>query len=98
MSLPKEVLSEDRQELVSRMRMAQCFAHFILEAYTALKSYRVDYQLMPEWKDSDVLERCGLLKPHKAEMEVVAYFETLTRALRAAVRRKQFIVHLPGDR
>lgn len=95
MSLKDEVdyVKEDRQDLVARLMGAQAMGHFLLNAYSALKSYGVDFMKLPEWQDQTELEEAAKLKPHAAQWKVLNYMTRLENALRAAIRRRQFKVH-----
>lgn len=83
-------MREDRQDLVARMMGAQALAQFLMKAYTALRSYGVDYMVLPEWSDQTELDEAQRLKPHAAQGRIIAYFQRLENALSAAIRRKQF--------
>ncbi|WP_269929960.1 hypothetical protein [Aminobacter sp. HY435] len=95
MRLKDEVdfVKEDRQDLVARLMGAQAMGHFLLNAYSALRSYGVDFMKLPEWQDQKELEDAAKLKPHAAQWKVLNYTTRLENALKAAIRRKQFKVH-----
>lgn len=90
MNEEKDYVKEDRQDLVARLMGAQAMAQFLLRAYTAFRSYGVDFMHLPEWKDTTALDEARKLKPHVAQGKIMAYFTRLENALSAAIRRKQF--------
>lgn len=85
---------EDRQDLIARIMSAQAMGRFLLSGYHALRSYGVDFMKLPEWLDQSPLEEAARLKPHAAQWAILNYFTRLENALKAAIRRKGFKVHL----
>jgi hypothetical protein len=79
----------DRRDLIARLMGAQMMARFVLRGYTAQVSYGVNFMDLPEWKDMEQLDEAYKLRPHSAQLKVVAWMERLDHALTAAIRRKQ---------
>lgn len=87
-----DYVKEDRADLVARLMAAQEMGKFLLRGYDALLHYGVNFKNLPEWKDQSALDEAARLKPHRGQEAIVHYFQRLTHALSAAVRRKQFRV------
>lgn len=79
---------EDREDLHARLLGAQALGHFLLRAYEAYRTHRVDFMALPEWSNKTMLEEAKTLRPHHAQSKIVLWFERLENALTAALRRK----------
>lgn len=80
---------EEREDLLARVMWANQWGHFLEEAFDVYMAHRVNYRDLPEYKDRSALEAARKLRPHAAQMKILAYIEELRSALKAAVRRKQ---------
>lgn len=69
----------------------QMFAQVMLKGYTALKSYGVDFQSLPEWKDTTDLDEARRLKPIPGQELTMKYLCRLENAIQAAINRRQNI-------
>lgn len=89
-----DYVKEDREDLVARLTSAQAFGNFLLKAYDALLHYGINYKLLPEWVNGNAtLDDARKLKPHAAQWTIINWIVTMENALKAAIRRKQFVLH-----
>ncbi len=86
-----DYLNETEAELRSRITQYLVYARVQSLGYTALRSYGVDYQSLPEWKDDADLDIARKLKPIKGSELVVAWLMRLEHAIKAAIKRKQLV-------
>jgi len=88
-----DYLQQDRQDLIARLMGAQALNQFLLRAYSALRSYGVDFMKLPEWQDQRDIDHARTLKPRAGQELIIAYMAKLENALSAAIRRSQLKLH-----
>lgn len=93
----RDYLTETTEELRARVVMYLMYAQVQNNGYQALRSYGIDYQSLPEWKNDAVLQEARKMKPQKASEMVVNWLIRVDTAIAAAIRRKQ-LVGLNGGR
>lgn len=95
-----DYVTQERQDLVSRLMGAQALSLFLLRAFDAFVAYGVNFKSLPEWQDQTDLDTARTLKATAAQGLIMTYMARLEHALAAAVRRRQMVLQnkRPDDR
>ena len=91
-----DYVTQERQDLVSRLMGAQALSQFLLRAFDAMVAYGVNFKDLPEWKDQSDLDVARSLKATAAQGLIMTYMARLEHGLTAAIRRKQLCLQNKG--
>lgn len=85
-------LVKENRILNVRIRLAQYFQTMLVTAFDALLHHGVNYRDLPEYQDSDLLDKAlgNGVDVAQGESAIVKWIERVNSGIRAAIRRKQF--------
>lgn len=86
--IPETNDDTELRTLRARMASALAWAHLMRYAYDALRSYGVDYQKLPAYHQTELLEQAGAMVEHRGQPMVLEYIRRLHNDIRAAIRRQ----------
>lgn len=73
-----------------RLRLAQAFIDMLLVAYDALLHHGINYQSLPAYKDTTLLDEATTLPLEQAHDSFLTWMGRVKNDIKAAIRRKQF--------
>lgn len=80
----------ERRDLEARLTVAEALVKFLLRAFNAFRSYSVDFTSLPEWNNTEDLDKARRLTPQRGMELTIKWLAKLEHGLTAAIRRKQF--------
>ncbi len=86
-------MRKDLETLNVRVYLAYQLLNFYRWAYDILLAYGVNFKDVKEYNEDTILDEASSLPITKARNKIAEYLKRLRSGVRAAVRRKNFIVH-----
>lgn len=91
-TIEEHPLVTENRILQTRLRLAQAFHGLMMAAYDALLNHGINFRTLPEYKDSELLDKAlgNGVTVDKGESRLMSWIERVGTGIKAAIRRKAF--------